>query len=214
MKTGQIDGGASLQIAPDSMTLVAGALVKDTAKFESGLKKLEVAAREKSDDFSGIQWNAATHAGVKFHTLKVPVKPEQAAPRKLLGDEADIAIGIGPEAIYLAVGRNNLDAVKKAIDASAADAGKAVPPFELVVSAGPIAQVLADQAEEGPQKKIAESVASMLRLEANGRDHIRAVSEAIPNGLRSRFEVEEGVLKAIGKASAEQQRQAQQANQQ
>ena len=214
LKTGQMDGGAALHLSPDAMTLVAGTLVKDTAKFESGLKKLEAAAREKSDGFSGIQWNAASHAGVKFHTLTVPVKQEQAGPRKLLGEEAQIAIGIGPEAVYLAVGRDHLEAVKTAIDASAANRGKAVPPFELVVSATPIAQVLADQADEGPQKRIAESVATMLRLEAQGRDHVRVASEAIPNGLRSRFEVEEGVLKAIGKVSAEQQRQVQQASQQ
>ena len=213
IKTGQMDGGASLQLSSDSMTLVAGTLVKDTAKFESGLKKFEAAAREKSDDFSGIQWNAARHAGVNFHTLSVPVKEEQAGPRKLLGPEAQIAIGIGPEAVYLAVGRDNLEAVKKAIDASAANAGKAVPPFELLVAAGPVAEVLADQADEGPQKEIAQSVADMLRNDAQGRDRVRFVSQAIPNGLRSRIEVEEGVLKAIGKASAEQQRQAQQASQ-
>jgi hypothetical protein len=213
MKTGQMDGAAALRLAPDSMTLVAATLVKDTEKFESGLKKLEASAREKSDDFSGIQWNAAQHAGVDFHTLAVPVKAEQAAPRKLFGDELQIAIGIGREAIYLAVGRDHLEAVKKAIDDSAASPGKSVPPFELIVSAAPIAEVLADQAQEGPQKQIAQSVATMLRAEAQGEDRLRLVSQAISNGLRSRIEVEQGVLKAIGKASAEQQRQAQQANQ-
>ena len=212
-KTGQMDGGAALRVAPDSMTLVAGTTIKDTAKFESGLKKLEEAAREKSAEFSGIQWNAAQHAGVNFHTLTVPVKAGQDGPRKMLGDEIQIAIGIGSEAVYLAAGRDHLEAVKKAIDASAANAGKSVPPFEMMVSAAPIAEVLADQADEGPQKQIAQSVAAMLRTEAQGEDRLRFVSQAIPNGLRSRIEVEQGVLKAIGKASAEQQRQAQQANQ-
>ena len=54
----------------------------------------------------------------------------------------------------------------------------------------------------------------MLRNEAQGRDHIRAVGQLIPNGLSYRFEAEEGVLRAIGKAASEAQRQALQAQQQ
>jgi hypothetical protein len=212
IKTGQMDGSAALHLSADSLTLVAGVHVKEPAKFESGLKKLEAAAR-RSPEFSGIQWNAASHAGVNFHTLSVPVPADQEAPRKLLGEQADVAVGIGPEAVYLAVGRNNLDAVKKAIDASAAEPGKAVPPFELAVSLGPVADSMAAQAEDGRHKAAAQAVADMLKSEAHGRDHVRILGQVIPNGVRYRMEVEEGVLKAIGKAAAEQQRQAQQANQ-
>jgi hypothetical protein len=212
-KTGQMDGGAALHASADSLTLVAGALVKDPAKVESGLRKLEAAAQRKHKEFAGIQWNAENHAGVTFHTLTVPVPEEHAGPHKLLGDEASVAVGIGPEAVYLAVGRNNLDAAKKAIDASAADKGKQVPPFELSVSLGPVAEVMASQAEEGPQKAAAEAIAELLRTEAKGMDHLRVTGNVVPNGLRYRFEAEQGVLKALGKAAAEKQRQAQQASQ-
>jgi hypothetical protein len=211
-KTGQMDGGAALHASADSVTLIAGALVKGPAKFESGLKKLETAAK-KSHDFPGVEWDADSHAGVTFHTFSVPVPAEHAAPHKLLGDEADIAVGIGPEAVYLAVGRENLEAVKKAIDASAADKGKKVPPFELAVSLGPLTEVMASQADEGPQKAAAEAVAELLRNEAKGTDHLRVTGSVVPNGLRYRFEAEQGVLKALGKAAAEKQRQAQQASQ-
>jgi hypothetical protein len=130
-----------------------------------------------------------------------------------LGSEVNVAIGIGQDKIYLAVGRNNLSAVKQAIDASAAEPDKAVPPFELAVSLAPIMEMAAAQAEEGDQKAIAERVAEMLRNEAQGRDHIRAVGQVIPNGLRYRFAAEEGVLRAIGAAATEAQRQALQAKQ-
>jgi hypothetical protein len=211
-KSGRMDGGLTVEASTDSLTLVAGMLVSDTAKFESGLKKLEAAAK-RSPEFSGIQWNAANHDGVAFHTWTVPVSDEHAAPRKLLGDEASFAVGIGPEAVYLAVGRNNLDAVKKAIDASAAQKGKSVPPFEFSLSLAPLADVLAAHADEGPQKAAIQSIGEMLRAEAQGEDHLRLTSRVISNGLQYRFEVEQGVLKALGKAAAEQQRQAQQANQ-
>jgi hypothetical protein len=188
-------------------------MVKDTAKFESGLKKLEEAAKKTHEEFPGIQWNAASHGDVKFHTLAVPVPDDKEAPRKLLGETVDVAFGIGPEAVYLAAGRNNLEAVKKAIDASAAEPGKRVSPFELAVSLGPMAEVAAAQADEGPEKATAQAIADMLRAEGQGRDHLRLTGQVIPNGLRYRFEAEQGVLKAIGKAAAEKQRQAQQANQ-
>jgi hypothetical protein len=213
VKTGQVDGGASLYANADSISLVAGVLVKDTAKFESGLKKLESAAKETHKEFPGIQWNAASHAGVNFHTLSVPVPADKEAPRKLLGEAVDVAFGVGPEAVYLSAGRDNIQAVKKAIDASAAEPGKKVSPFELAVSLGPMAEFAASQADEGPEKETAKAIADMLRAEGQGRDHLRLTGTVIPNGLRYRFEAEQGVLKAMGKAAAEKQRQAQQANQ-
>ena len=215
LKLGQMDAGASLRLSPDSLTLIAGLHMKDTAKVESGLKKLELAAqKKKNSEHTGIMWNAAKHAGVTFHTLELPVPEDQEGPRKLLGDKLNIALGIGPEAVYLAIGQDNIEAVKKAIDASAADKGKTVPPFEFALSLAPIMEVAASQAEEGSHKEIAQKVADFLRSEAQGRDHIRAVGQMIPNGLKYHFEAEEGVLKAIGKGAAAAQQQKLEAQQQ
>jgi hypothetical protein len=213
MKAGHIDVGGALHLAPEGMTLVAAAVVKDSAKIESGLKKLESAAK-KSPEFPGIKWNAVSHAGVNFHTLTVPIPEDQEAPRRLFGKEATLAVGIGPEAVYLAGGENGVDAAKKAIDASAAEPDKTVPPFEMAVSLRPIMEAAAAKVEENDQKAVIEAVAAMLRDEAKGRDHIRAVGNVIPNGLRYRFEAEEGVLRAFGKAASEAQRKALEAQQQ
>jgi hypothetical protein len=212
IRAGRIDGGASVLASSDSLTVIAGAVVTDTAKFESGLKKLEAAAAGRPE-FTGIKWNAAEHAGVKFHTLTIPIPEQQEAPRKLLGSEANIAIGIGTETVYLALGRDNLEQLKKAIDSSAAEPNKAVPPFELAVSVGPVMEVAAAQAEEGKQKEIAQSVADMLGNESQGRDHVRVVGQMLPNGMRYRVEIEEGALRAVGTALNEAQRQSMQANQ-
>jgi hypothetical protein len=215
MKAGRFDGGAALHLGAESLTLVAGVHLKDPEKIVAGLKKMEEAAKNNEDSkFPGIQWDAAKHGDVTFHTITVPIPEEQDAPRALLGDQADIAIGIGPEAVYLAVGRHNLEAVNKAIDASAADQEKPVPPFELAVSLTPIMAMAASQADDPQQKAILGNVADMLKNEAQGRDHIRIVGHVVPNGLRYRMEAEEGVLRAIGKATAEAQRQAVEAQQQ
>jgi hypothetical protein len=215
IKSGQMDGGVAVDIRQDSLTLVAGLFMKDPAKLEAGLKKLDgAAAKRKEGRLTEVKWNAASHAGVTFHSITVPVPADQEEPRRMLGEKAEIAVGIGEEAVYLAIGRNNIEAVKKAIDASASERGKKVPPFELAVSLGPMIELAATKAEDADQKAIMESIADMLRNEAQGRDHIRMVGNTLPNGLRYRFEAEEGVLRAIGKGTAEAQRRKMQALQQ
>jgi hypothetical protein len=215
MKAGRIDAGATLQLAPDSLTLIAGAHVKDPKKFEAGLKKIEEAAKKDNPaNAPRIQWNDSEHAGVTFHTISVPIPEEKDRPRKFFGENADIAMGIGPEAIYLAIGRNNLETLKKAIDESAASPEKSVKPFDLAISLTPLLEVAASQADDDVQRKILESVADMLKNEAQGRDHIRMVGNVVPNGLQYRIEAEEGVLRGIGKASVERQRQMLEARQQ
>jgi hypothetical protein len=124
----------------------------------------------------------------------------------------DITVGIGPDAVYVALGKDNVAAVSKAIDASAADRSKTVPPFALSLSVGQLAAVAAAADDtEGREKAVLQAIADKLNSEAKGRDHFHATGQVIPNGLRYRFEAEEGVLKAIGTAAMmkAQARQAQ-----
>lgn len=208
METGQFDGGGALHLGPDKLTLVAASAIKEPAKFESGLKKLAAIA-EKEPDFNGVEWNAATHEGVNFHTLAVPLPADEAEARKLFGEKVDVAIGIGSDAVYVAAGQGNLDAVKKAIDASKAEPGKEVPPFEFSASLGQIMETVAANARD-ENTDVYQAIAKMLKDDAQGRDHIRASGTLVPNGLKYRFEAEEGVLRAIGKASMMAQQKAQQ----
>jgi hypothetical protein len=209
-KAGQIDGGGAVQLQPDSVTLLAGVHVKNTDKIESGLTKLEAAAK-KQPDFPGIKWNAANHGGVAFHTLSLPVPADEERARQLLGDQLDVAVGIGPESAYIAVGKNNLDAINKAIDASASDSGKKVKPFELAISLRPIMETVAAQPNDEKHKAMFEKIAAYLQSEAKGSDHIRLVGEVLPNGVSYHFEAEQGVLKSLGVAAAEAQKQKEQA---
>jgi hypothetical protein len=207
METGQMDGGAALHLGAKQLTFVAGAQIKEPGKFESGLKKLAAIA-EKEPDFNGVQWNAAEHEGVKFHTLSVPVPADEPEARQIFGEKVDVAIGIGADAVYVAVGQENLDAVNKAIDASKADLGKEVPPFEFSASLGQIMEAAAAHPNENAP--IFQALADMLKNDAHGRDHVRASGTLIENGLKYRIEAEEGVLRAIGKATMLAQQQAQQ----
>jgi hypothetical protein len=207
MKAGRFDGGASVLANSDTLTLVAGAHVKDPEKLVDGLKKMEAAARKKEGEKAPkIEWDAEKHEGVTFHTLSVPIPEDQEAPRRVFGEKADIALGIGKDAAYLAIGKDHLEAAKKAIQESADQPEKPVPPFELAISLAPIMELATTHAE-GKDREIMEAVTQMLRNEADGRDHVRIVGRVVPNGLLYRMEAEEGVLRAIGKATTEKQRQ-------
>jgi hypothetical protein len=68
--------------------------------------------------------------------------------------------------------------------------------------------VAANAKPEG--RPVLEQIANMLKNDVQGRDHIRASGKLIENGASYRFEAEEGVLRAIGKATMIAQQQAQQ----
>jgi hypothetical protein len=204
IKEGQIDGAASVNISADSLTLVAGGHIKEPSKIEDAVHKLEDAMKA-APDFPGIKWNAANHAGVKFHTLAVPIPEKEEAGRKLFGAEMNVAIGIGPDAVYVAIGKDNSEAVNKAIDASVADKSKTVPPFAISLSLGPIME-LAASTDKGKDKAGLQAMADSLK-QAKGRDHVRAHGSVLPNGIRYRLEAEEGVLQAIGAAAKMKQQQ-------
>ena len=193
---GTMDGGAVLNVAPQSATFVAGGLVVDPAKVESGLKKIAELA-EEDEDFPGIEWDGDSHGNVRFHTMSVPIPEHEEEPRQLFGDKLDIAVGIGEQSAYVALGRDCIDAVKQVIDRSKAEPNKAVAPAEMTFSLGQIFSTIAavDSAGEEP---VVHMIADMLKNEGTGRDHVRFVVQPVAKGLRYRIEIEEGVLKAIG----------------
>jgi len=194
MRAGTMDGGAVLNLSPTSMTLVAGGFVGEPQKVEAGLRKLAETAQDEPD-FSGVNWNADSHADVAFHTMSYPV-PNEKESRQLLGETLEVAVGIGKESVFFAAGRDCLQAVKKVIDDSAANPGKSVPPMEMTISLKQIIDTAAAVQQE--DNLSLQMVADALKNEAAGRDHFRIVVQPIPNGARTRIEAEEGVLRAIG----------------
>jgi len=207
IKEGIMDGGAVLTLSPSSATFVAGGLIGDPSKVESGFKKLTELAKEEDPKFPGVNWNADSHDDVQFHTMNVPVPADEAAPRQLFGDTMEVAIGIGKKSAFFALGRDCLAAVKDVMDRSAANPEKSVAPAEMTIALQKIMEVAATFADEEDKPNL-EKIADMLENNVEGRDHVRVVVQPIPNGARTRIEAEEGVLRAIGMAVMQSQMQA------
>ena len=96
MKTGVMDGGASVVLKPQALTVLAGFHVADGKQVEQILKRVEVLAQNEPG-FPGIEFNADNQSGVAFHTMSIPI-PEEEDARKILGSELKVAVGIGRKA--------------------------------------------------------------------------------------------------------------------
>ena len=200
LEAGVMDGGATLMMAPESLTFVAGGFIADPAKVESGLKKIAEVGKAEEKDMPEVKWATEKHGDVTFHTMAIPVPEGEKEPRQLFGENIDLAVGVGKESVYFAAGRDAIATIKKVIDDSASSPAKAIPPMELKVALGQIMNVAQSMAE-GEEKAQLEAIASMLANDVNGADHVSIVASPIENGIKMRIEAEEGVLRAIGMGS-------------
>lgn len=193
IESGKIDAGATLNVGDKTMALVVGAYVSDPKSLEEALKKF-VKLSEKEPNFPGVKFDAATHAGVRFHTTSIPV-PESENISKVLGDKLDVAVGIGEKSVYLALGTDSLKLCQTLIDKSKADAGRQLPPVQLNVSLAPILQ-FASALQDNPD--VAEMAKSLAN--AKGKDHVYVTVTPLPNAIKIRVKAEEGVLQLLGDA--------------
>ncbi len=193
VESGKLDGGAAVLLGEEQLTMVAGGHVAGAKDLEATFRKLVDVAREKDPNFDKVEvkFNAEKHGDVTFHVLTGPVDEPEAA--RVLGEKADIVLGLGTDSLYVAIGNKGIETLKQVIDKSAADAGKSVPPMQLNVALAPILKFAAAQ---GDDPVVAALAAISERFADN--DKVKFVEESVPNGVNIRVEIEEGVLKLIG----------------
>ncbi len=193
-ESGKIDAGANLQANDKMMSLVVGAYVADTKSLEDALKNFAKLTEDEAD-FPKISFDAEQHAGVHFHTTKINVPADQKIA-KVVGDELDVAVGIGDKVVYLALGTDSLDHAKRLIDRSASESEKKVQPFQLNVALESIfkfAAALQDDDAVSNMKTMAEDLAR-----TPGKDHVRLEYKPEANGGTISVSAEEGVLLLLG----------------
>ena len=198
----RIDAGLAVLADADSLNLVGGAFVADPATLEKLLKQIvHLAIAEDPGVENAITLNAEEHQGVRLHTLSVPTDqlPDDAdVPPMLAGDTLTAAVGFSDQNVFLAFGPQSIDKLKAAIDQSKSAVGQSVPPMRLSLSATGIGQTMEGLgAAEDPD--VPPELISAL-TNAGQNDHITFVTEAVPNGVRTRLEFEAGILKVIGTA--------------
>lgn len=195
-ESGKIDAGATLNVGEESMAFVVGAYVADTKSLDEALKKF-AKLMEKEPNFPAIKFDAEKYAGISFSTTSIPV-PSDNRISKVVGEKLDVAVGIGEKAVYLTLGNNSLALAKQLIDASKAQTGKTLPPFQLNVALTPVfkfAKALQDPGAESSLVSMLEDLAK-----TPGKDHVRLEYMPQPNGGTIRLSAEAGVLQLLGSA--------------
>jgi hypothetical protein len=200
---GRADGGMSVIADPQAVTLVAGSFVGNGKKLESVAKRLaELVKAEEPQVAPWIKIDADRYRGVNLHLVSIPIPPDADNREKavqLIGETLDVVVGMSNDALYLAAGRDAVKTLKRAIARSAEESFKTAAPIEMELSLHPVAKFVAAVGDEG-ERENAALVASVLEGAAE-RDHVKLTVTPIERGARLRFELEEGILRLIGKMS-------------
>lgn len=197
VKEGELDLGMFLQADGEKATWLGGIRVADGNKIEDVLKVVvDEAAKEMPPLKEGVQFDAAEHAGVRLHTLTIPSEA-LGAPQlaELFGDELVIVVGTADKAVYLSVGTDSMELLKKAIDDS--KTAKDLPPASLTISIGAIAKLLGKYVPD-PQVQNAVGLITAKLADSKGKDRITLTTTISDNSLKNRLEIEEDLLKVLG----------------
>ncbi len=193
------DGALAVRLAPDAITLINARLVADGPALEAVVKKAVGLAREKHPEAVEriVKLDADTAGDVNLHLVSLPLEKcrHREAVAGAVGETLDVVLGFGPKAVYVAAGRNAMRTLKRAIGRSARMADAVVPPVEVTVDLG----ALAESAAGCPSEKVqAKGKKALEILESAGdRDRIRFTVEAVERGLKLRLEVDEGVYRLM-----------------
>ncbi len=193
---GKFDAGGAVVLSPKNrLTAVVGVSVQDTAVLEDALKKAVLGLFRANADRPALKLNSATHRNIRFHTLTIPL-PNDDVTQKLFGKQTDLVIGFGNKAVYLAIGEAGLTTLKRAIDQSAGLVNKVVPAVRVQVSVGSLLKLTAMMNNLPELAKLVDG-----EIAGGHRDRVSLTTKSIPRGMTARIQVDEGVIRIVGRAA-------------
>ncbi len=195
ISSGKTDAGVAVTLG-DTLSLVAGFYVSDPPAVEKLFKRLKDAAKKETDKAA---FKDEQFGGVSFHTITMPLSDNKKAA-EILGDDLEVTLGIGTQTVYLAIGEKSLDTLKGLLGTTAAKENKPSPPFQVTADLSSILKFV-DENTDAPEDfgKLVE-----VAKKWEGKDHIRLRAIPDQNGMTYHLELEEGVLRVLGKAGKTQ----------
>lgn len=199
VEAGKMDLGGCLVLMPEALTAVIGGFVSDGNKLAATVQELHAFAKTKDARVPNVNFNAATHGGVTFHTASIPLPSDaDATARQVLGDPMEVVIGTGETSAYLALGKDAQRMLVEIIDASAEQADTLVPPSQLWVALTPIMQFVAS-VDDNP---VVRSLLMTLKA-TEGKDRIAMTVLPIQRGTTVRISLDAGVITMVGEGIRE-----------
>jgi len=187
LKEGIMDSGAVMILEEGNINFAAGCQISDPRKLEATIKDLVVMAEEKMGDEIEVNLNSGSHKDITLHEIVLRIPDEEEEMRDALGDQITLVLGIGTKEAYLAGGSNPTELLKKAVDGKS----ETTELLQYNLNVTPLLKFAA--AMEGDPNVEAMATA----LEEAGNDQVRMTSNLIDNGMKTRFEMQDGILGLI-----------------
>ncbi|MCE5266621.1 MAG: hypothetical protein LLG00_01875 [Planctomycetaceae bacterium] len=189
------DGAVTVLLDPKAITVLGGGAVVDGLKLDKTLKQLvDELPKVAPKMATWFKLNADSYQGVHFHLISTPMPKEDVKP--FIGEKLDIVIGTSDTKVFIAAGRDAAASLKKAIDRSKGTAGKEILPMQISVAVTPIAKFIAAVTDDDQVKTRAAALVVALE-QAGDKDHVQITTSPIPHGIRTRLQLESGLVKAI-----------------
>ena len=193
---GKTDMGGSLDFIDGQLSAIVGLYIEKTDKLESALKKL-VTVLEDQPNFPGIEWDADSLGDITMHRLAIPLPPQAMMLADLLGEQLEVTVGLGPKSFYLAAGPKGVEDLKAAINKSKSTAGPLEQPGEVIFSLAKFLKIAQPYIPPQGAPFVNMLLGTFDELDADA-DKITFKVIRIEDGARFRYEINEGILKAIG----------------
>ena len=184
-----IDTGFTMLMDGNNFNFVSGMTAVEPEKLEKAVKDL--AGLLEADGVVETELNSGTHGDITFHTIGVSIPEDEEEARNVLGSRVEIIFGVAPDKVYLGVGKNPLTTLTDAIERS-----KQPTPSEYgqLLYNLRVAPILRFASKASGEEALAE-MATTLEDDKTGR--ITIWSQAIPNGIETKIEAQDGILALI-----------------
>lgn len=191
VRQGNVDLGAVLIMDDNETNLAAGVATSSPAAFEAKVKATIAQIKGQLDGQVEVKLDCENYQGVRFHEFVVPVPAGEEELGNLFGDKIKIYAGFGNDVVYLAAGSDPMKTLKAAMaQTSGGDAVGVIMQYNVFLA--PVLKKVGVIQGEMQMEEVAEI------LRATGRDRMQMSAKVLDNGMKFRFEIQDGFLKAIG----------------
>jgi len=186
-----MDSGGMLVMDDKSFSFVAGSAMAETAKFEEAIKSLSVLLEAKAEGVLEAKFNSGTYDDITFHTITATLPEDEEEVIKMFGRQMEVILGVAPDKVYMAVGKDALTTLTDAIERSKTPV---VPENGQLLYNIRVAPMLRFASGVSGEDALADMATT---LETNETGRISFWSKPIPNGVESNFEIQDGIFALI-----------------
>ena len=191
-KEGRMDGGMVVT-SEDRIEFALGMHVADATAMEKIVGDLDKAFGGK--DFIEFNLNSGKMEGLQLHELVIQLDEANPEIREMIGDELNLLLAVGRNEVYIVGSGEDPAGLLKELTAPNTAKPDSSVAMQYNMYLAPILELSAAIEGEELTEKMADKLAE------SGKDRVRLDIQWIENGVRGRFDLQDGILEIIGVAA-------------